>query len=325
MRIPFRQGIVRYQTDDANPVANPTFLQRSNGGASIDLVVAPNPTIVTIAHGNDHDYLIEESLSISQAWVGFTTGSDYWLYIDIDVNTARRTFGWTTLEPVYGPTMPVGGVPDLHWFDTTNKVMKVMNDTGYFVEKLRVFLAKYEGGAVINPLPYGSQVGLDVQATAGTILFDENGDPVLQGRNRRVGRFAHTETNFSTHASSGTMVKLEAVIEVAEAVNNIAAYQLVAYKGANRIGYASSDDPTSTIVGISREAMFVGEVGSYVSQGTVTNPSWNWSEPAGTSLFCDATGQVTTSVPQVGAFQRVGQIISPTTVLINIGAKYTIL
>lgn len=324
MRIPFRQGIIRYQTDNNTPVPNPTFLQRSNGGATIDLIVAPDPTIVTIAHGDDHDYLIEETQTVNEAWTGFTAGTDYWLYIDINIRTAERTFGWSLYEPISQPTTPTVAPAGTNWFDLTNKVMKEMTPSGYFVEKLRVFVAKYESGAVIQPMQLGSQVGLNVQATPGTILFDENGDPILQGRNRRVGRFAHTETNFSTHASSGAMVKMEAVVEVAEAVNNIAAFQLVAYRGSQRIGFASSNDQDGKIVGIAREALFTGEMGTYVSQGVVVNPAWNWTELAGTGLFCDATGQVTTDVPQSGAFQRIGQIISPTSILVEIGEMYVI-
>jgi hypothetical protein len=324
MRLPFRQGIVRYQTDNNLPTPAPAFLQQSSGGSTLDLIIAPDPTIITFAHGNDHDYLFEETLSVIQAWTGpFISGTDYWVYWDIDVLTAARTFGHTTIQPVSSNQMPSAPVENMHWFDKTNNLMKVYTN-GFFVETLRVFAAKYASGTVIQYYQLGSQVGLNVQSTPGTILFDESGDPIRQGKNRRVGRFVHTETNFSTHASSGSVVKLEASVEMAQAVVNIAAYQTVSYYAHQQVGYGSSTDTARTIIGITQEALFVGEVGTFITKGYITNPFWNWTQPAGTYLYSDPTGQITTDVPQIGAFQRIGQITSPTAILVDIGPKYII-
>ena len=69
-QLTFRQGIVRYQTDTAN---NPTILKKN--GAYIDLIVSPDPTVLTFAHFAV-DYLFDELLSVSQAWGPFSGGTD---------------------------------------------------------------------------------------------------------------------------------------------------------------------------------------------------------------------------------------------------------
>ena len=172
MRIPFRHGIVRYQTDNARSNPNPTFLQPEDNGSSISLTVAPDPTIITIAHG-DSDYMFEERKSVIRAWKGFKSGTDYWLYWDISLRDGSRTFGSTTLQPIVAPNPPANALDDQHWFDTKNNVMKVYTK-GAFVERLRVFAAKYSAGTVLEPYDLGTQVSNRTTVHAGTILFDDS-------------------------------------------------------------------------------------------------------------------------------------------------------
>jgi len=318
MRIPFRQGIVRYQTDNAVPNPNPTFLQPSNGGSSIDLLVSPDPTIITFSHGLTTDYLFEERLSVAAAWSGpFVSGTDYWLYWDLDPLTGVRTFGHTTIEPVHSPALPQSPVNGLHWFDNATATMKLYTN-GVYVEKIRVFAAKYQSGGVIQPYPLGTQVGLIDTVHAGFVLFDDDGEPVRQVKHKRAGKFITTESNFSSHASHAASLKLEAEVETAIALDNIAAFQCISYKGYNAIGYASNTDLVHDIAGIIREDLYISEVGTFVTSGFVRNPAWDWQVPANTPLYCDATGQITTAIPQVGALQQVATVVSPTTILVDI-------
>lgn len=321
MRIPFRQGIIRYQTDNATGVPNPTFLQPTNGGGAIDLMVSPDPTIFTVAHGPDTDYLFEERLSIPKAWKGpFISGISYWLYWDIDQLTGKRSFGHTLVEPVFGPTIPTSISPDLHWFDTAKKIMKVYTN-GVFVEKIRLFAGEYRGGAIIEANLLGSQVGMNNTIDAGFILYDDEGNPVRKVKNKRASKFVTTESNFSTHASNATVVRLEAQVETARAVDNIAAYQCISYEGPNEIGYASHLNTDREIIGVIREDLYVGEVGTFVTQGFIRNPMWNWTQPTNTVLYSDDTGQLTTVIPQIGSFQKVATIVNPTTILVDIGQQ----
>lgn len=316
MRIPFRHGIVRYQTDNARSNPNPIFLQPEDNGSSISLTVAPDPTIITIAHG-DSDYMFEERKSVIRAWKGFKSGTDYWLYWDISLRDGSRTFGSTTLQPIVAPNPPANALDDQHWFDTKNNVMKVYTK-GAFVERLRVFAAKYSAGTVLEPYDLGTQVSNHTTVHAGTILFDDLGKPLHHVDHRRKSRFITTESNFTTHASNSTSIRLEADVEFVTAVDNIAAYQLVSYYDVDQVGHASNQDTVRSIIGMIREDMYVGELGTFISNGYVRNPNWNWSVDAGTRLFCDGTGQITTEVPQSGSLQEVGKVVSPTTILLDI-------
>ncbi len=316
MRIPFRHGIVRYQVDNSFSEPSPTFLQPEDGGSSISLVASPDPTIITISHG-DSDYLFGERKTVHRAWKGFKSGTDYWLYWDIDMRTAKRTFGYTTVEPEVSKHQPKNPHKDMHWYDTKRNVMKVyMRDA--FVERLRVFAAKYSSGKVLEPYDLGSQVGINESTHAGTILFDELGKPLHYVDHKRQSRFLTTESNFTTHASNSASIRMEASVEFVTAQDNIAAYQLVSYHDMDHVGHASSTDTKRPIVGMIREDLYVGEVGTFISDGYVRNPSWDWDVPVGTRVFCDETGQVTTNVPQQGALQEVGKIVSSTTILLDI-------
>ena len=82
MKIQFRQGIIRYQRDSNG---NQTYLQKASGGASINLMANTDPTLVTIAQRNSN-YLVEERVTVLDAWSGFSAGVNYWLYIDVDLS-----------------------------------------------------------------------------------------------------------------------------------------------------------------------------------------------------------------------------------------------
>jgi hypothetical protein len=274
--------------------------------------------MVTFAHGNDDDYLFEERLSVSEAWAGpFVSGTDYWIFWDLNQLTGVRTFGHTLIEPVISATIPLLPVNDLHWFDTSSNTMKIYTN-GVFVETIRVFAAKYAGGAVIQAFQLGSQVGAIQTIHAGFLLFDDQGSPIRKVKNRRANKFITTESSFASHSSNAASFKLEAELETAIALDNIAAFQCISYKGHNAIGFASNTDTDRDIAGIIREDLFIGEVGTFVTSGFIRNPLWNWQVPANTPLFCDATGQITTVIPQIGALQEIGTVISPTSILVSI-------
>ena len=87
MKVSFRQGILRHQTDSNN---NPLFLQKN--GETVNLYVSPDPTIFTATFGMA-EYLVTEPTTIISAWAGpFPMGTDYWLYWDISTTTGVRTF-----------------------------------------------------------------------------------------------------------------------------------------------------------------------------------------------------------------------------------------
>ena len=320
MKIPFRHGIVRHQSDINH---NPTFLLRVDGGSKISLIVSPDPTVIAIANGTDIDYLFEERVTVERAWGPFSPNIDYWLYWDIDILTGLRTFGHTTLEPKLTGPAPSHPANDQHWFDASAGTMKVWQ-VNRWIEKIRVFACKYDEGSTIIPYPLGSQVGLNSTAcNAGFILYDTNDKPIRRSQMDGKGKFFTTESKIVTQSSGITTVSFETSIQTAEALEYIPAFYLVCNKGPEQIGVASNTDTTRSIIGMVREDMYPGEVQAYVAQGYVTNPAWNWSQAPATPLFCGPTGEITTTVPQQGSLQRVGEIVSPTVIYLNIFARHT--
>lgn len=315
MKIPFRHGLVRYQKSGTIP----TFLNRTNSGSTMSLVVSTDSTYVAFAHGSS-DYLFEEKRSITPAWNGpFVSGVDYWLYWDIDMLTGQRTFGHTEVQPVLVGAAPLPPVNDQHWFDHSVKVMKVWN-LGRWNECLRVFACFYDEGTIINAYPTGTQVGNLNTSYPGFILFDDNSDPIrrLRGGNRR-SEFITSESIMSSQVATGMAnISIESKMPIVEAIENIPEYRLVSYRSNNKIGIASYLDPNYPVVGLVRENMFTTEVGTFTSSGEIVNENWNFTTDPNTPLFCGVVGEVTTSVPQQGAYQQVGFVISPTTIFLDI-------
>lgn len=316
MKIPFRQGIVRYQKDNTG---NQTFLQRAAIGNAINLMANTDPLLVTIAQRNNN-YLIEERVTVPNAWTNFTAGTDYWLYIDIDMVTGERTFGSTLREPTYGPIAPTNPLIDQHWFDTNSMVMcmKVHNGTA-FVEKLRVFVAKYQQGSTIIPQAIGSQIARNTVSEAGAILFDADGQPIRKMFSRTQNEFFTTASIFTSNTSKSVNVTLDALCTTVDAAEPIPAYSLVAHgKTPGEIVLADSTQHTRPAAGIVQEDFYNGEAGIYSSQGYIYNEQWNWTEAPGTPIFLGPNGTIVTTPSQYHTTQQVGVVIQPQMIHLNI-------
>lgn len=316
MKISFRHGILRYQKDS---VGNAIFLQKSSGGSTIDLVVSPDPTIITIAH-RESNYLVEEGKTTQKAWSGFTSNVDYWLYVDIDLLTGARTFGQTQTAPSYGLKAPVGPVVDQHWFDTNSNVMcmKVWNGSTW-AEKLRLFLAKYKQGSIIEAFQYGSQINVTKQSDAGFILFDNEGKPVKRFYRRDSGEFFTTSSIFTTQTAKAINVSLDALNATVAAAEPIPAFSLVtrdAESGFVRL--ASYKDVSKPAIGIVQEDFYDGEVGIYTQAGYVYNEQWNWKAAPGTLLFLGENGAIVSTPPQQHSIQLIGEVVTSNTIKLNI-------
>ena len=108
MKIGFRQGIVRYQTDIDG---RSTFLQRSSQDAQyIDLIVSPDPTIITFAQ-RGANYVFEETKTVRRAWGPFS-GTTQYLYWDLNVLTAELTRGFTAFAPIVAGVAPPSPSPE---------------------------------------------------------------------------------------------------------------------------------------------------------------------------------------------------------------------
>lgn len=315
-RFNFRQGIARRQQDGAGNGSN---LQPSNGGSYVDLIVSPDPTVFITAH-YDVNYMFSENASVTKAWGPFVSGTDYWLYWDVDFITGELTRGYSLFEPVHGSTPPASPLADQHWFDSNETVMKVWTGTTW-IEKIRTFTCKYQNGAIIVDYPIGSQVGIaGVRAFAGTVLFDPDGTPLQKFQRNRRGRFVTTETELHGQFSRISNFRVEAAIVQGKANENIPIHFCVSYSDFDELRLARNTVPEQECIGLAAEDMVTGEVRSYITKGFITNEvDWNWSaEDVGTPLFVGPTGELVTVPPISTSMQQVAMVINQTTIFVNI-------
>jgi len=310
MKLAFRQGIVRYQTDINN---TPTFLQLT--GSGVNLNISPDSTVLTFAHG-ETNYLFEENQTVTNAWPAPFDPVDQWLYWDLDVITGVRTFGITKIAPVDSHNAPAP-VIDRHWFDLQTKKMMVFTGARY-VEKLRVFAAKLDDGGVLIPYSIGTQSGLNTSNQSGMILFDDELNAVKKFNRFGRGEFLTTESPLSAQLSRIVNYKLEYEIKEAKADEFIPMFYCVSYVDYNLIRLTKNTIANYPCVGIASEDMHIGESRSFITSGHIRNDLWNWSAPVGTKLFVGQTGEITTTIPQLFSIQEIGTIVSPDTIYVSI-------
>jgi hypothetical protein len=159
MKIDFRQGIVTYPVSSNNQV----FL--SKVGSYVNLQTANGRTDVAFAFGSEN-YILSETTDVNNAWGPLLPNTNYWLYWDIDLLSAARTFGFTLLAPIVSSIQP-SGINNQHWFNLTDNKMYVYQ-SGQWRAVLRVFAALVNnsiftnlGSGLIGRPFAGSQVGLN--------------------------------------------------------------------------------------------------------------------------------------------------------------------
>lgn len=310
----FRQGIVRQQL--TNLTNQPNFLVLSPDGNTISVYSSPDPTIVTIAHGTT-DYLFEESTSIA-AWTGpFPPSKTFYLYWDIDILTGERTFGKTERAPIVSATAPASPQQDQHWFDLQNMIYKVWNGATWS-EKLRVFAGNIAGGALLTQYPVGTQVGVQAQCNAGSILFDDEGKPIKKHDRFNRGKFITTETALASQFPRIANWRIEPAISDGKAIEHIPKWHAVCYKGQNELGLASYDDVDHPAVGVANEDMHTTEVRGFHTKGFLTDPNWNWDVAPGSLVFVGLHGELTTNPPQLFSIQQVGSVVSKKSIYVDI-------
>ena len=317
MKIAFRQGIIRYKSDVNNL---PNYLVKSSlNGSFIDLIVAPDPTVLTFAHGKAN-YTIEEVTPVSHAWGPFQpNGQTQFLYWDIDTFSGKLTRSFTLLAPLTGPIAPNTPAVDQHWFDTSTTTMKVWNGQAWVV-RIRLFAGIYSHDAIIIPQPLGSQIGLNnYQGTSGMILLDDQLSPLRASDQT----FLTSETNFHVGATSNnpnSSLRFETINNFVKAAEYIPGYSVVTLVASDTVmlgRYANN----ALVHGIVTEDMFIGDVARLTTNGIVYNEQWNFqSTVIGKPLFCGDTGQITLTPPPFGEIQMVGTVDSNKTINVSIQA-----
>lgn len=94
------------------------------------------------------------------------------------------------------------------------------------------------------------------------------------------------------------------------------------------IRLASSTDVTKIVIGIvNQNYLSLGfQLVHFITAGEIINPGWNWDISHGKDLYCDPTGHITqhADVSISNTVQKIGEILTPTTILINITAIVSI-
>lgn len=314
MKLNFRQGLVRYQTDLS---LTPTFLQKhSLPGEWIDLMVNPDPTIVTFAHGPT-DYLIEETSTVTYAWGPFIhpTGETQHLYWDINLMNGSLTRGYTLLPPIYSNSEPNSPANDQHWFDQNTNQMKVRQNNRWVI-KIRCFAAVYDTNATIIPFTKGSQAGLNnINVSSGSILYGKDNKPLRH----QDGTLVTSEDNLTVGRGASQHVRFDSALIFASAMEAIPEFHLVSFVSDDKIGLASYINTDRQIAGVVLEDLHENEIGKVITNGQIRNIQWNFADTSiGNPVFCGLHGEITETAPPTGISQQVGIIQGKQTINVNI-------
>lgn len=310
MKLTFRQGLARHQTDVSG---NPTFLQRSaTNGQFVDLIVSPDPTVIVFAH-RDGTYIVEELKTVSQAWGPISSATAY-LYWDVNLLNGSLSRGLTLLPPLYTAAAPTNPQVDQHWFDTVENVFRVWNGNKW-VEKVRCFAGFVTSGAILHPQRVGSQAGLNGNFEGGNIVLDSFGMPLRQSN----GCFVTTVTWLNVVNLGTVTARLDGPMLNGMAGEELPGFSLIQFQQGRRMVLARSTDYRTRVSGLVVEDLYEGEVGKAVASGVVRNPSWSFPATAiNRAVFCGITGQVTTTPPATGVVQQVGYVYDVDSIFLNI-------
>lgn len=308
MEVTFRQGVVEIPKDSGG---NQLFLQQN--GSYVSLVATSGKTTVHFAHKMTN-YLHVEHNTTTNAWGPFNTSDTMWLYWDINHRTGLRSFGATDLQPVAQPTTPSTPGAGQMWFDTSLNVMKEFTGTGW-IEVIRVLAAQYTNSAIIEPWNGGSffegtQIGNFQNNNAGVIVFDETDLPLKRSNKS----FFTTTDKLTAGVDVISSINIEALQFDAEAATNMAAHTVVALRDFGIVEPARYGNVSDTVYGIILDNVIAGQRVTVVTNGMITNPSWNWPT-ANALLYYDETGQLTTTVRP--GITPVGFVVEPTRVLLK--------
>ena len=263
--------------------------------------------LAILSHG-PANYLVEESSTISNAWVGpFSDTGSYWLYWDINTATGLRTFGFTEVSPDFGPTLPSTPDIDQHFFDTSDNYMKVWD--GYFwIQRIRVFAGSLISN-ILRQFGNGSQVDIYGNFITGPIRFVYNSSPVVVELD---------DGNFFFEIESGD--RLQDVGDVdnfilgrldisAVAAVDIEKNIAVVYDDTGRVIPASYTFIDKEIVGITSESMLAGERKVIITSGFIEDKvNFSFVAPQLYKLYIDGVGRITTDVPPTSSIQSIGHI-----------------
>jgi hypothetical protein len=329
MKLPFRQGIVKYAVNNDKI---PNFLYTDKRENYVSLIATSSKVTITFAD-NDVDYLFDERETTSYAWGPFDRNVSYWMYWDLDLLTAKRTFGSTLLQPLISEEIPANPQNDQHWFNLsdnylhTNTGYKKLNKNCMYVwdeqlshwsHKIRLFAGTYLNSNIVAS-PLSSQVGVFDNCDAGYILYNDFDSPTKKARNDGTYKFLTSTSHFYDTKSLTTTISLDSIVNYGKASSNIQKYKLVKNDNVdNHISIASHDDLTlATAIGIIDVNLSKDDIGIIITKSYITNNDWNFEESPSSPIYLSVNGAFSTIPPLSGFIQQVGYIVSNNTVYID--------
>jgi len=309
-------SIVGATPSDGSPTSVGTFIVSK----FYDLPIG-KPFAVNGSTTNDGNYTVK-SISYSTG-TGKTT-------IGVNEAVASSTAdGAATLDiDSFGNPLLIEG---RHWFDTASNIHYVRT-LNVWTPVLRVFAARLQSATTFISLSInatsgdfaGTQIGDTSDVFTGRVLFDEAGKPIR----RTDGTFFTTEDQFFANQSRVDGLRLESNVVRAQSVaTSMAEFSVVAWTGDGQIDVAQYSDVGSTVVGMLTENVSNTEIGGVIVQGTVTNPSWNWTATTtiGAALWV-VSGQLVTTDPYISdplnnlvQYVPVARVLSKDTVIFEQG------
>jgi hypothetical protein len=321
----FRQGLISFQQSGALP----QYLSASSTVGYIDINVTPTPLIATIAHGSS-DYLLKFDASVHAAWGPIVSGTDSYLYLELNVITGALTYGITTHEPVISMVEPASPFAGQMWFDLNPgvTVFKARNaDNTKWVPSPRLVLAVVLNGNVnqIQMYTAGTSGALNVPGRPGFLMLDSQLRPLRTS----TGELLTQDTGVRLKTTVGTSGVLSAPVNSyvpVRANEPIPAMSLVYLSGTDSVSLASSN-PALMIpknpIGIIENSLALNETGVITQAGELMYDQWDWSADIGKPLYCGFNGELTTTRPQSVQAYRVGYVKSPKTILFYVDSETT--
>lgn len=101
----------------------------------------------------------------------------------------------------------------------------------------------------------------------------------------------------------------------------ISALRIVYTNTASKLFYADKDNlnTISTILGVTTTSGLVNNDINVLTAGVLQDDSWSWNMAANLNLFLGTNGAIVQGMPVGAASVRIGNVVSPTEILIRIG------
>lgn len=261
------------------------------------------------------NYVIEEPRTIQRAWGPIQPAVTTYLYWDLNLLTGGLSRGVTTKPPMYTSSPPSNPVPDQHWFDTVETVMRIWNGTKW-IEKVRVFAGYIAGGSAIHPYGAGeSQAGIVGDFEGGNLVLDSYNKPLRQSN----GTFVTTSTDLLVVNTASKKIKFETEVLSGMAAEPLPKFTLVQIRPGRRLIPARPANYMTRITGIVVEDLDPNEVGIVVSDGLIRNEGWNFPpEAVDRPVFAGPNGEVTLIPPQVGVCQAAGVVYDADSIYMDV-------